>query len=217
VLLVVGAAVTVGVAWAIVLALPKPSIARVATRYGNEPWPVHVPGDWPSESDKTSVSGVYGWRMSAQTSPAVFYVIVTETGAPFLAMRTVEMRWWTDKSEGRRSVGLAIPRSIAERSVRGLLPVIPIWTGFAANTVVYSLGIAAIRRTIASIKRRRRVRAGRCVDCGYQLSSDILVCPECGARQCWQTKLSLRSALNRRPDMPSALHPTSPGSWPNHS
>lgn len=64
-----------------------------------------------------------------------------------------------------------------------ILPLRPIWPGFAVNSIFYSAGLwlvifgpLAVR---GSVRRRRRL----CVRCGYDLRGAAhVVCPECGAR-----------------------------------
>ena len=66
-----------------------------------------------------------------------------------------------------------------------VLPLKPIWPGFAINTIFYaaivwflSFAPGAIRRRIGGVRRKR----GQCASCGYSLR-DITSekCPECGA------------------------------------
>jgi hypothetical protein len=64
----------------------------------------------------------------------------------------------------------------------GLLPLHPLWPGFALNTIFYS-GLAwGLWQVPLAIRRRRRRRLNRCVKCGYDragLAADAH-CPECG-------------------------------------
>jgi hypothetical protein len=61
------------------------------------------------------------------------------------------------------------------------LPVRPLWSGLVADVALWSavwLGLASGPRVI---RVRRRLRAGRCPRCGYELCGDLASgCPECG-------------------------------------
>ena len=65
-----------------------------------------------------------------------------------------------------------------------VLPMAPIWPGFAVNTIFYGailwlfiLGPFALRRYI-------RYKHGHCIKCGYDLRGDFSTgCPECGWRR----------------------------------
>lgn len=72
-----------------------------------------------------------------------------------------------------------------------VLPVQPIWPGLAVNTAAYAivlwpavmLCVFAARRLL-TLKRRRRVRRGRCPQCGYDLKATFdQGCSECGWRR----------------------------------
>lgn len=62
------------------------------------------------------------------------------------------------------------------------LPLVPLWPGFAANTVILAAGcwlaVAGTRAVRRSVRRRR----GLCTACGYPRGSSA-VCSECGASQ----------------------------------
>lgn len=64
------------------------------------------------------------------------------------------------------------------------LPLMPLWPGFAINTLFYSACVAtlwlafATTRHAVNRKRRRRAR-GLCESCGYDITG-LTQCPECG-------------------------------------
>ena len=68
-----------------------------------------------------------------------------------------------------------------------LLPLRPIWPGFAINTVFYAFILwllFALGGTPFALRRRRRIKRGLCPKCAYDLrgsATDSTTCPECGA------------------------------------
>lgn len=62
------------------------------------------------------------------------------------------------------------------------LPLLPLWPGFAINTIFYALLLFLAWRTPGLIRRAVRRRRGRCVRCGYDRSGLDAgeACPECG-------------------------------------
>ena len=66
-----------------------------------------------------------------------------------------------------------------------LLPLCPLWPGFAANTIFYTAtlwlpirGPFVLRR---HLRRHLRRKHGHCLSCGYDLRGDLVGgCPECG-------------------------------------
>ncbi len=66
------------------------------------------------------------------------------------------------------------------------LPYRPIWRGFIANTLIYSVVWLIILGLLitgtAGLRRARRARRGQCRRCGYDRRglASAAVCPECG-------------------------------------
>jgi hypothetical protein len=66
-----------------------------------------------------------------------------------------------------------------------VLPLRPIWPGFAINTIFYAAIVwflffmpGAIRKLTGGVRRKR----GQCAACGYSLRDNVSnTCPECGA------------------------------------
>lgn len=67
------------------------------------------------------------------------------------------------------------------------LPLLPVWPGFAINTMVYALALWLLLAAPAAVRSWRaasRIRRGLCPKCGYDLRGtpvDAITCPECGA------------------------------------
>ncbi len=66
-----------------------------------------------------------------------------------------------------------------KRHIPRVLPLRPIWTGFAVDTIVFAATLALL--TIVPLLLRRTVRSKRgcCTKCGYPLCGAVR-CPECG-------------------------------------
>lgn len=84
--------------------------------------------------------------------------------------------------------GIPLPRSVAAAPISDLLPsrflpIRPIWTGLAVNSVTMALILFAAANGPGAIRRALRRRAGRCVCCGHVLAGSA-VCPECGSPGC---------------------------------
>jgi hypothetical protein len=61
-----------------------------------------------------------------------------------------------------------------------MLPVQPIWRGFAINTVFYAGVLWLVFAAPFAVRRRRRIKRGLCPECAYPVGSSD-VCTECGA------------------------------------
>jgi hypothetical protein len=81
------------------------------------------------------------------------------------------------------------------------VPLLPIFPGFAINTVFYATILWLLFFAPFTLRRWRRIRRGLCVKCAYDLrgrppapgdDSSSTVCPECGA------------ALNQKAETPKA-------------
>ena len=60
--------------------------------------------------------------------------------------------------------------------VRELTIVMPFWIVVAVSSVLPATSV------VAGARRRRRLRSGKCAQCGYDLRASAEVCPECGTR-----------------------------------
>jgi hypothetical protein len=60
-----------------------------------------------------------------------------------------------------------------------MLPLRPVLPGFAVNALLYAAVVLALVAAPAALRRRLRVRAGRCPACGYPASPSP-ACSECG-------------------------------------
>jgi hypothetical protein len=61
-----------------------------------------------------------------------------------------------------------------------LMPVRPIWPGFAINTFLYAAILWLLFAAPGSVRRWRRIRRGVCAKCAYPIGASD-VCTECGA------------------------------------
>ncbi len=65
-----------------------------------------------------------------------------------------------------------------------VLPLLPVWPGFAINTLVYALAAMIVVGLWWLVRRAIRRMRGRCLSCGYDLRRDLATgCPECGWRR----------------------------------
>ncbi len=62
---------------------------------------------------------------------------------------------------------------------RGVVPLVPIWKGFAVNTVFYATILWLLIRGPFALRRFLRVRRGLCPKCAYPMGESA-VCTECG-------------------------------------
>ena len=107
------------------------------------------------------------------------------TGWPMLAMLSLRLQDHSvDTSHGERSVvqGIQIGHSPAQWSNPNarLLPVVPICSGFAIDTLFYAATLWLLFAAPFSFRRWRRARRGLCQKCAYPIGSSA-VCTECGA------------------------------------
>ncbi len=82
-----------------------------------------------------------------------------------------------------RRRGLVVPNPLDPPKTH-LLPLDPVWPGFAFNALSFGGGAWALLAApslvgVAVGRRRRRRRRGLCVACGYDISG-LDTCPECG-------------------------------------
>ncbi len=110
----------------------------------------------------------------------------TTAGWPFYSLesfvhRTTDFSQSPPQSE-YRSGTFELPREILPRSWGTEVPVRPIWTGFAINSLLYATAVCLLAMIPPRIRRHLRRRAGRCPNCNYDLRATTTgACPECGA------------------------------------
>jgi hypothetical protein len=102
--------------------------------------------------------------------------------------RTPAARSVTGSRQLGLSGALAVSTPAGASDVRPPIPMRPIWSGVAVNTVFYAAcwlavwGMLTIPRRF--VRDLARVRRGACIGCGYDLGFDFVHgCPECGWRR----------------------------------
>lgn len=85
--------------------------------------------------------------------------------------------------------GFEAPKWLGARQVRGsrfgtpagatVLPYRPMLLGLVVNTLIYAAVMVVPWAAWKAGVRAKRARAGRCINCGYDVK-DLAVCPECG-------------------------------------
>lgn len=123
--------------------------------------------------------------------------IQSRAGLPFLSMamwsehddvRNVREYSWT----GGRAL---IARWKGSVGTNQGVPLLPMWPGFAANVLIYFLAMQSLVCTWYLWWARRRILAGRCPFCNYEMNDRLLSdgCPECGWRRAGRAGGTARS------------------------
>ncbi len=71
------------------------------------------------------------------------------------------------------------PDLISSSRSFGLIPLRPIWVGFALNTVFYAALVWLLIAGLSTLRRFLRLRRGLCPKCAYPMGESS-VCTECG-------------------------------------
>lgn len=199
--LLLGAIVNVAVAWACALwAFDDSSIRSInewpdaeggdrerllANHYqGREGWRTVV-GDYDGfgvarrSFIQLSSDGVY----SSDGQPDLVRI---EAGWPMPALTG---SFWTMGSRLNSRIQQSIPipiRLVYPSNTRAtaddctLVPILPLWPGFAINTLLYAATLWLLFAGPFALRRAIRRRRGLCIACGYPIGSSP-VCTECGA------------------------------------
>jgi hypothetical protein len=117
-------------------------------------------------------------------------------GWPFLGLcGSFTVDWPTSNRSVIRNSHSAIvlPTQSAYAVFSILLPLRPIWPGFAINTVFYAGLLWLLFAAPFAFRRWRRIKRGLCPKCAYPVG-DSPVCTECGAA----VSLSLRGRERAR-------------------
>jgi hypothetical protein len=101
------------------------------------------------------------------------------TGWPCLTLRAeAATRTTMQASRIYYSNGLRLPGASRTRGSI-VLPIMPLWPGFAINTVLYAAVCWLLFAAPFVLRRRLRLRLGRCPNCAYPVGQSP-VCTECG-------------------------------------
>lgn len=93
------------------------------------------------------------------------------------------------QSEQRDAIALtSVPGADPGRS--SLVPIRPVWSAFAANTLLYASLAFVLMLSWRYARRAHRIRKRRCPECAYSLNAlpaarNGVRCPECGTSAKW--------------------------------
>ena len=74
-----------------------------------------------------------------------------------------------------------LPYKMVERGYGSELPLLPIWPGFAINTIFYATILWMLALAPFTARRIIRRKRGLCLNCGYDLRGTAqMICSECG-------------------------------------
>ncbi len=190
--LLLGAIVNVAVAWSIAFWTPPlftpTTPAALSQQEATALWRRLSPSEWPE------VPEVVGrqFRAVGQSMHEAFKPYEIDTpwsdvalvgehriGLPAAAVRYVFVGGDDGHFPGDRLIGGW--RIRRQDVLRDTLPLMPIWPGFAINTVFYATNVWLFILGRFALRRHIRRKRGLCVVCSYDLRhADHAACPECG-------------------------------------
>jgi hypothetical protein len=163
------------------------------TKIENPMWPIRVPSSWPHEprwgewTEAGSIAFSRFIKHWPESRGGVEHaVIVYESGWPRRAMiRYLPVVGGSSPPKvpdiGMLHLGVPSPFNLQSTNIphANYLPVLPLWPGFAINTIFYGTFVFAAMAGASALKRRRRIKRGLCVQCAYPITG-LTRCPECG-------------------------------------
>ncbi len=181
VFLLAGAVVNVAVAWGWALWGPLPAWVEPTTPAGM--WPRPVPDDWPrvvggiqSNFGLTRIWTFSHLGLGRELPPEYFTLRRDRFGFP---SRCLEAEIQGAPRGAEILVGLRAPLSWRPRWQAAVLPLRPIWPGFAINTIFYAALLWLLTVGPFTLRRFLRLRRGLCPRCAYPMGESA-VCTECG-------------------------------------
>ena len=200
VFLLLGAIVNVAVAWGIVLWTPQepygPGMAVVLNQID---WPRQASPDTPAPQRQSSgrtwglsviQTMAHVLPLDAPRSPGAvsgWGMSLFQAGWPCRCVEAqvsqVNRKGVPIRTDFRPAVKLSETLHflrVGEARYR-VLPLRPIWPGFAINTVFYAAILWLLMFGVFTMRRVIRRKRGHCIKCGYDLShAEHEACPECG-------------------------------------
>jgi hypothetical protein len=86
---------------------------------------------------------------------------------------------YTDKATHANSIELPTFGGLLRKDRGYIVPIAPIWPGFAINTLFYAAILWMLFTAPFALRRRRRIKRGLCPACAYPVGASD-VCTECG-------------------------------------
>jgi hypothetical protein len=190
--LLAGAVVNVAVAWGcVVFYTDNSTMILPEGEFDSDDWPSPPPTGFsfnPTTIEVETATGVdylvlgTSWNAGTLVRPA--FAIFLQVGWP---CRTARGEVWVRRDQDES--GNYLPtrrflRGVLDARIKDILPplpYIPLWTGFAFNTVFYAAILWLLIPGPFALRRLVRRRRGLCPACGYDLKhAEHESCPECG-------------------------------------
>ena len=198
-----GAIVNVAVAWGCATISDWPEPGEKWTHWSTAAaWPNSVSAHWPAGPEVTRLHGALSTitrhikavypESEKDLKYGHFMIDRYDFGWP---LRTLGCElWWETGMPGTGSVGMQGTGSVgtypegnrgawrpgfATNRKFNVIPLLPIWPGFAINTIFYAAMLWMLFAAPGYVRRRIRVRRGQCPACAYPVGASD-VCTECG-------------------------------------
>jgi hypothetical protein len=186
-LLVAGAIVNVAVAWACAL-WSVPTFFNPMSDSGDEMiwWQGNASEGFPTAADQLVGNRTWGtdyvmmMALNKSINAMSYNAFRLRSGWP---TRALERSYWVNYDMGTRDLRYSLVLDEGSKPAR-IVPLRPLWPGFAINTVFYAgilWGGWMLFAAPFALRRWRRVKRGLCPACAYPIG-DSAVCTECGGR-----------------------------------
>lgn len=184
-LLILGAVLNVAVAWTCAqghtdylnIEEHPPSLDEL--RWWNE----RGPQDFPRSP--VGVSEAYGFGLTLallwELEEQVHHTLGDNVGRfrSGWPMRSAERSRWVERTKGVVVDQDAAHIPLWWSTKDAVIPLRPLWLGFAVNTLFFAIVAASVWTPIVALRRYSRRRHGQCPACGYPAGVSA-VCTECG-------------------------------------